>query len=77
MSVNQVTPNPTNKLTAAMVAAFAAEVIKLIVRNVWPQWYDEAVFVALGPVLVFAVGYLIKDDANTPPTPTVVRSPDK
>lgn len=76
MAVTQLAPNPTNKLTAAMVASFAVELLKLIISNVWPDWYNEALFVAMSPIAIIAVGYFIKDEANVS-VPTVVHNPDE
>jgi hypothetical protein len=50
-------------LTAATIAAAALAVSGLIVRNLWPAWYDDAVWSALTPVAVFALGYMIRDEA--------------
>ena len=62
-TVNQPSARPTNKLTAATIAAAVLAASGLIVRNLWPQWYDAAVWSALTPVAVFALGYVVRDEA--------------
>ena len=62
-TVNQPSAKPTNKLTAATIAAAALAVSGLIVRNLWPHWYDAGVWTALTPLAVFALGYLVRDEA--------------
>lgn len=62
-TINQPSATPTNKLTAATLGAAALAVLGLIVRNIWPQWYDASVWSALSPVAVFALGYVVKDQA--------------
>lgn len=73
-TVKQPTANPTNKLTAAMVASVVMELSKLIVKNVWPQYYEEALWVALTPLAIVGAGYFIRDTANTPQS-VVVSTP--
>ena len=65
VSVTQPTRKPTNKLTAATMAALMVSVVQLSVRNLAPEWHDEAVFAALMPVAVGLVGYVVKDAPNT------------
>jgi hypothetical protein len=64
MTVNQPTAKPTNKVAAATIAAGVAEVSRLIIQNIWPEWYDAGTWAALTPVLVLALGYFVKDEAN-------------
>jgi len=64
MTVTQPTKNPTNKLTAASIAAVIVSVASLVVRNLIPDWHDEAVFTALMPITVFLAGYMVKDKPN-------------
>ncbi|TPM38149.1 hypothetical protein [Mesorhizobium sp. B2-3-4] len=63
-TVTQPTIRPTNKLTAATIAAAAVSVSGVVVRNLWPSWYDAETWATLLPVAVFAVGYLVRDEAN-------------
>ena len=56
---------PTNKLTAATIAALVVSLLQVSVRNLQPEWYDEAVFTALMPVTVGLLGFLVKDRPNT------------
>jgi hypothetical protein len=64
VTVNQPTINPTNKLTSATVAAAVYSVAGLIVRNLWPEWYDESTWAAVLPVLIFGAGWVIRDKAT-------------
>ncbi|MGX7873680.1 hypothetical protein ACVDG5_013755 [Mesorhizobium sp. ORM6] len=63
-TVIQPSIRPTNKLTAATIAAAVVSVFGVFVRNVWPSWYDAETWATLLPIAVFAVGYLIKDEPN-------------
>ncbi|OBQ66971.1 hypothetical protein [Mesorhizobium loti] len=63
-TVIQPTIRPTNKLTAATIAAAVLSVCGVFVRNLWPSWYDAETWATLLPIAVFAVGYLVKDEAN-------------
>jgi len=63
-AVNQPSMKPTKKLTAATAAAAALSVSGLVVRNLWPEWYDAAVWSALTPIAVFALGYVVRDEAT-------------
>lgn len=65
-TVNQPTLNPTRKLSAATVAAALVSFFGLVVRNMWPTWYDPDVWAALLPLAVFAAGWVIKDVPNVP-----------
>lgn len=66
MKVTQPKPNPTNKLSAAAVSAAVMELAKVIVQNIWPNFYDPALWAALTPLVILGVGYLVKDEDNTP-----------
>lgn len=63
-TVKQPSANPTNKLTAATLAAALVSVSGLIVRNVAPGWYDADVWLTMTPIVVFALGYIVKDKPN-------------
>jgi hypothetical protein len=63
-TVNQASANPTNKLSAATVAAALMGLLGLALRNLAPQWYDQEVLVGLLPVVVYAAGWFIKDAPN-------------
>lgn len=63
-TVIQPSLNPTNKLTAAIVAAAFMSISRVVVKNLAPEWYDEQLWDALFPVVVFALGYFIKDAPN-------------
>lgn len=63
--INQPSLNPTRKLTAATVGAAAVSVAGLIVRNLAPDWYDAEVMLAITPIVVFGLGYFIRDLPNT------------
>ncbi|TRC72740.1 hypothetical protein FJV83_10180 [Mesorhizobium sp. WSM4307] len=63
-TITQPTIRPTNKLTAATIAAAAMSVCGVFVRNFWPSWYDAETWATLLPIAVFAIGYLVKDEPN-------------
>ncbi|MBZ9703041.1 MULTISPECIES: hypothetical protein [unclassified Mesorhizobium] len=63
-TTTQPTIRPTNKLTAATIAAAAVSISGVFVRNVWPSWSDAETWATLLPLAVFAVGYLVKDAPN-------------
>lgn len=63
-AVNQPSAIPTNKLTAAMLAASAAGVVKAVVVHAWPHFADPVIWEPLPYVLGFAVGYFVKDRPN-------------
>jgi hypothetical protein len=63
-TITQPTMRPTNKLTAATIAAAAVSISGVFVRNLWPSWYDPQAWATLLPIAVFAVGYLVKDAPN-------------
>lgn len=64
-TVNQPSALPTNKLTAAMVAASLASIVKAFVVQTWPQFADPIIWEPLPILLGFAVGYFVKDRPNT------------
>ena len=63
-TVSQPSANPTNKLTAATVAAALHSVFGLVLRNLAPEWYEPDVMAATLPILVFAIGWLVPDSPN-------------
>lgn len=68
-TVNQPSNNPTRKLSAATISAAAMAVSGLIVRNLWPHWFDASVWLTLTPIVSFAIGYLVKDAPNVETSP--------
>lgn len=56
--------NPTRKLTAAVVGVAIVEVIRTALANFAPGWSDPAMWTALSPVIVFACGWFIRDEAT-------------
>ncbi|MHA6641363.1 hypothetical protein [Mesorhizobium sp. A623] len=62
--INQPRPNPTRKLSAAVIGAALMAVAGLIVKNAAPEWYDPEVFAALTPVVIFGLGYYVRDRPN-------------
>lgn len=71
-TIRQPTNNPTNKLTAATAATAAWGAIMaiggLVLKNLYPEWYDPEVTLAVGsavPTIVgFAAGWLTSDRPN-------------
>ena len=63
-TVSQPTINPTNKLTAATVGSAAISVIGLALKNLAPEWYDPDVLLSVTPIVIFALGYIVRDNPN-------------
>ena len=63
-TINQPSSQPTNKLTAATLAAAIIPAWGLIMRNLAPDWYDPELMLAMTPIVVYLCGYLIKDEPN-------------
>lgn len=64
MPISQPTPNPTNKLTASVVAVAVIEILRVLFGYFFPGLNAEALWPALAPLAVGLIGYFIKDDAN-------------
>ncbi|RWO22806.1 hypothetical protein [Mesorhizobium sp.] len=62
--VTMNTANPTRKLTAATVGIAIVEVIRTALTNFAPGWSDPAMWTALSPIIVFACGWFIRDEAT-------------
>lgn len=62
--VVQPTLNPTNKLSAATIAAAIMAVSGMVVKNLWPEWYSAEVWMTLMPIVGVLAGYFVKDNAN-------------
>lgn len=75
VTVIQPTINPTNKLTASVIAIAVIEIARVLVKNFLPGFDDAGLWTALSPIAVFAIGYFIKDEpnvvVNVPPTELV------
>jgi hypothetical protein len=63
-TVVQPTANPTRKLSGAVIGAAIMAVAGLGLRNLAPEWYDPTVLAAMTPVVIFAIGYFVKDAPN-------------
>ena len=63
-TIYQPSSQPTNKLTAATLAAALVPATGLILRNVFPDWYDPDVMIGMTPIMVYLFGYFIKDEPN-------------
>jgi len=63
-TVNQPSANPTNKLSAAVVAAAGMGLLGLFLRNEVPNWYDPTVLALCSPVVVYFTGWFIRDAPN-------------
>lgn len=55
---------PTRKLTAATLGAALIAAARVATENLAPDWSDAALWEALYPVVVFACGYIVKDNPN-------------
>lgn len=64
--VPQPNMNPTRKLSAAVIATAGMELTRFLVQHFAPSFYDAALWAALTPIVVFAVGYFVKDTDNSP-----------
>ncbi len=64
MKVSQPTLNPTRKLSAAAVALALVELAWVLLVNYDPSYAEPHLKAALTPVVVFPVGYVVKDDAT-------------
>lgn len=63
-TVAQPTLNPTNKLTAAIVAASLAAIVKGWVSNQWPYLGDPIIWEPLPIVVAAIAGWFVKDAPN-------------
>lgn len=63
-TIHQPSSQPTNKLTAATLAAAIVPAVGLFIRNLFPEWYDPEVIVGMTPIFVFLFGYFVKDEPN-------------
>jgi len=64
MKVSQPTVNPTRKLSAATIALAVVELLWVLLVNIAPSYADPNLKAALTPVVVFLVGYMVKDEPN-------------
>lgn len=62
--INQPTINPTNKLTASVVAVAIIELARVLAHNFFPGFDDAGLWTALSPIAVFVAGYFIRDEAT-------------
>lgn len=60
----QPTNNPTRKLTAAIVATAVVAIAHNLVDIWWPDLFRAEVWNAIYPVVVWAAGYVVKDEAT-------------
>ncbi len=63
-TVSQPTALPTNKLTAATLAASLASLIEMLVTRQFPGLADPTIWAPVAPLMAFVVGYFVKDRAN-------------
>ena len=61
MLIDQPTLAPSRKLSAAMISASLAGVIKAVVTNAWPQFADPMIWEPLPVIVGFAVGYFVRE----------------
>ena len=72
--VNQPTQNPSNKLTAAIIAAAVVAAGQSVADIFWPGVFDQKVWTAMFPIVVWAAGYVVPDAATTVVVQKVVKS---
>jgi hypothetical protein len=63
--VNQKSPLPTRKLTAAMLATAIAATVKAAVVSRWPDFADPLIWEPLPIIIGLVAGYFVRDTANT------------
>lgn len=73
-TIDQGTQNPTNKLTAAIVAAAIVAVGQSLADVFWPGIFDQKVWTALFPIAVWGAGYFVKDEATVVMVQNVVET---
>lgn len=64
MKVNQPSANPTRKLSAATIALAVVELAWVLLINFAPSFADPNLKAAVTPLVVFLVGYMVKDAPN-------------
>lgn len=73
-TVNQPTPNPTNKLTAAIIAAAVVAIGQALLDIIYPGIFSASFWGAMYPVAAWAAGYVVKDEATVVVVQNVVES---
>jgi uncharacterized membrane protein len=71
-TVTQTSYNPTNKLSAAIVAGAVVAIARALISSYLPAFDDESVWIAVTPLVIWGCGYFVKDEATvivTPETP--------
>lgn len=63
-TVKQPTINPTNKLSAAIIGASLAAMLKAIVTNRYPYLGDPVIWEPMPIVVAAVAGYFVKDAPN-------------
>lgn len=63
-TVAQQSANPTRKLTAATVGAALISGTGLVLKNVAPEWYDPQFLLDMSPIVIFGLGWFVKDRPN-------------
>lgn len=63
-TVQQPSANPTRKLTAAILGASIAALVKAVVTNKYPYLGDPIIWEPFPIVVGFLAGYVVKDKPN-------------
>ena len=63
-TVKQPSLRPTNKLTAAMISASLAGVVKAFVVQSYPDFADPTIWEPMPYLIGILVGYFVKDAPN-------------
>lgn len=69
MRINQPHWRPTNKLTAGAVGAALTAIARAFTVHFYPFLDSPEMWCAVAPVVVLSLGYLIRDEDNTPEPP--------
>lgn len=68
-TVSQPSLNPTNKLSAATIAAAVVALAQAIVVKNWPEFSDPQIWAAAYPLSVLVAGWFTPDKPNVEAPP--------
>lgn len=63
--VDQPTQNPSNKLSAAIIAGAIVAVSRALIAKYVPELDNDTVWIALTPIVIWGCGYFVRDRATT------------
>lgn len=65
-AVRQPSARPTNKLTAAVLATAFTNIARVMLNHFYPGMFDGPFWAAMDPAAALLVGWVVKDEDNTP-----------